>query len=71
MYWLKNGCIHMDAAGPEVIRPCPAMAVCSWVPNLFAQPPFVSQDGVETLCPRDPKFLPSIPQEYKDLLQAK
>jgi hypothetical protein len=27
------------------------------------------RNGVETLCPADPKFLPTIPAEYKDLIQ--
>jgi hypothetical protein len=69
VYWLKNGCMHMDSTGPEIVRPCPALSICSWVPNLFAQPPAVVRDGVESLCPKDPKFLPSIPNEYKALLQ--
>lgn len=69
VYWLKNGCMHMDSTGPEIVRPCPALSVCSWVPNLFAQPPSLVRDGVESLCPKDPKFLPTIPNEYKTLLQ--
>ncbi len=64
VYWLKNGCMHVDAEGPEIVRPCPAMSVCSWVPNLFAQPPSVVRDGIEALCPKDPKFLPKIPEEF-------
>jgi len=70
VYWLKNGCMHMDSTGPEIVRPCPALSVCSWVPNLFAQPPSLVRDGVESLCPKDPKFLPTIPNEYKALLTA-
>lgn len=70
VYWLKNGCMHMDSTGPEIVRPCPAMSICSWVPNLFAQPPSLVRDGVESLCPKDPKFLPTIPNEYKALLGA-
>jgi len=69
VYWLKNGCMHMDSTGPEIVRPCPALNICSWVPNLFAQPPSLVRDGVESLCPKDPKFLPTIPNEYKTLLQ--
>ena len=69
VYWLKNGCMHMDSTGPEIVRPCPALSICSWVPNLFAQPPSLVRDGVESLCPKDPKFLPTIPNEYKTLLQ--
>lgn len=68
VYWLKNGCMHMDVTGPEIVRPCPAINICSWVPNLFSQPPSIVRDGVESLCPKDNKFLPTIPQEYKDLL---
>jgi hypothetical protein len=69
VYWLKNGCLHMDSTGPEIVRPCPALSICSWTPNLFAQPPSLVRDGVESLCPKDPKFLPTIPNEYKTLLQ--
>lgn len=60
VYWLKNGCMHMDSTGPEIVRPCPALSICSWVPNLFAQPPSLVRDGVESLCPKDPKFLPTM-----------
>jgi len=68
VYWLKTGCMHISATGPEIVQPCPALNICSWVPNLFAQPTSVVQDGVESLCPRDSHFLPTVPQEYKDLL---
>jgi len=68
VYWLKNGCMHMDSTGPEIVRPCPAMNICSWIPNLFSQPPSVVRDGVEPMCPKDNKFLPTIPQEYKSLI---
>jgi len=68
VYWLKNGCMHLDTSGPEIVRPCPAMNICSWVPNLFSQPPSLVRDGVESLCPKDNKFLPTIPMEYKNLL---
>jgi hypothetical protein len=70
VYWLKNGCMHMDSTGPEIVRPCPAINICSWIPNLFSQPPSVVRDGVESLCPKDNKFLPTIPQEYKSLIPA-
>jgi len=70
VYWLKNGCMHMDSTGPEIVRPCPSLSICSWVPNLFAQPPSLVRDGVESLCPKDPKYLPTIPSEYKALLGA-
>jgi len=68
VYWLKNGCMHMDSTGPEIVRPCPAINICSWIPNLFSQPPSIVRDGVESLCPKDNKFLPTIPQEYKSLI---
>jgi hypothetical protein len=68
VYWLKNGCMHMDKDGPEIVRPCPAINICSWVPNLFAAPPSLVRDGIESLCPKDSKFLPTIPQEFRNLL---
>lgn len=67
VYWLKNGCMHMDATGPEIVRPCPALPICSWTPNLFAAPPSLVRDGVESLCPKDPKYLPTIPNEYRTI----
>ena len=70
VYWLKNGCMHMDSTGPEIVRPCPAINICSWIPNLFSQPPSIVRDGVESMCPKDNKFLPTIPQEYKSLIPA-
>jgi len=70
VYWLKNGCMHMDSEGPEIVRPCPAINVCSWVPNLFADAPSLVRDGVDSLCPKDPKFLPTIPLEFRNLLGA-
>lgn len=70
VYWLKNGCMHLDAEGPEIVRPCPAINICSWVPNLFAEAPSLVRDGVESLCPKDPKFMPTIPQEFRNLLSS-
>lgn len=29
VYWLKNGCLHLDEGGPEIVRPCPALPICS------------------------------------------
>lgn len=69
VYWLKNGCMHMDSTGPEIVQPCPALNICSWVPNLFATPPSLVRNGVESLCPKDNKFLPTIPEEYKKALE--
>jgi len=68
VYWLKEGCMHLDTQGPEIVRPCPAINICSWVPNLFTPPPTIVRDEVEALCPKDNRFLPTIPQEYKALL---
>lgn len=68
VYWLKNGCMHMDSEGPEIVRPCPAINICSWVPNLFADAPSLVRDGVDSMCPKDPKFLPTIPMEFRNLL---
>lgn len=70
VYWLKNGCMHLDSEGPEIVRPCPAINICSWVPNLFAEAPSLVRDGVESLCPKDPKFMPTIPQEFRNLLSS-
>lgn len=70
VYWLKNGCMHMDSEGPEIVRPCPAINICSWTPNLFAEAPSLVRDGVEALCPKDPKFMPTIPQEFRNLLST-
>ena len=36
VYWLRSGCMHLDREGPEIVKPCPAHAICAWVPNLFA-----------------------------------
>jgi len=68
VYWLKEGCMHLDPQGPEIVRPCPAINVCSWIPNLFTPPPTIVRDEVESLCPKDLRFLPTIPQEYQALL---
>ena len=65
IYWEKNGCLHMDASGPQIVKPCPALPVCSWIPNLFANPPSVVRDGVEALCPKDSKFMPVIPPNFQ------
>eukprot|EP00743_Colponemidia_sp_Colp-15_P001065 GILK01001176.1.p1 GENE.GILK01001176.1~~GILK01001176.1.p1 ORF type:complete len:229 (-),score=23.94 GILK01001176.1:150-836(-) len=62
VYWLRNGCIHLDRGGAEIVRPCPAHSICAWVPNLFAQPPSMNPGGVEPLCPKDYKYLPRIPK---------
>jgi len=68
VYWLNQGCMHIDSTGPEIVRPCPAINICSWMPNLFAEAPSLVRNGIETLCPRNPKFLPQIPKEFKNLL---
>eukprot|EP00933_Yihiella_yeosuensis_P076358 TRINITY_DN86089_c0_g1_i1.p1 TRINITY_DN86089_c0_g1~~TRINITY_DN86089_c0_g1_i1.p1 ORF type:complete len:171 (-),score=33.30 TRINITY_DN86089_c0_g1_i1:72-584(-) len=64
VYWEKNGCLHMDAEGPKIVKPCPALPVCSWVPNLFGNPPSIVRDGVESLCPKDNKYMPVIPPNF-------
>jgi len=71
VYWLKEGCMHLDTDGPEIVRPCPAINICSWVPNLFTPPPTIVRDEVEALCPKDLRFLPTIPEEYRALLGAR
>jgi len=70
VYWLKEGCMHLDSDGPEIVRPCPAINICSWTPNLFTPPPTIVRDEVEALCPKDLRFLPTIPEEYRALLGA-
>jgi hypothetical protein len=45
VYWLKEGCMHLDGTGPEIVKPCPAINICSWTPNLFATPPNIIRDG--------------------------
>ena len=65
VYWEKNGCLHMGAEGPQIVKPCPALPVCSWVPNLFGNPPSIVRDGVEALCPKDQKYMPVIPPNFQ------
>lgn len=63
-YWLRSGCLHLDREGPEVVKPCPAHAICAWVPNLFADVGIVSpRNELAPLCPRDFKYLPRIPRK--------
>ena len=63
-YWLRSGCLHLDREGPEVVKPCPAHAICAWVPNLFADVGVVSpRNELAPLCPRDFKYLPRIPRK--------
>jgi len=71
VYWLKEGCMHLDSEGPEIVRPCPAINICSWVPNLFTPPPTIVRDEVESLCPKDLRFLPTIPEEYRAILGSR
>jgi hypothetical protein len=64
-YWHNVGCVHLDAAGPEAVKPCPAHVICGWVPNIFGQR--VRADGetmgqLAPLCPRDTNFVPRAPQ---------
>merc|ERR1712072_1587658 len=47
----ENGCIHNDPSqGPELVKPCPAHAVCGWVGNLYAKHPG------EPFCPSDYRY---------------
>merc|ERR1711871_1499033 len=63
-YWLRSGCLHLDREGPEVVKPCPAHAICAWVPNLFADVGIVSpRNELAPLCPRDFKYSPRIPRK--------
>ena len=55
VYWLTNGCMHYSPTGPEIVPGCSALAICSWVPNLFAPPPYLRKDSVEALCPAGTK----------------
>merc|ERR550514_2574591 len=63
-YWLRSGCMHLDREGPEIVKPCPAHAVCSWVPNLFADVGIITpRNELSPLCPRDFKYLAADPTE--------
>ena len=42
VYWLCSGCMHLDREGPEIVKLCPAHAICAWVPNLFADVGIIS-----------------------------
>ena len=64
VYWLRSGCMHLDRGGPEIVKPCPAHAICAWVPNLFADVGIISpRNSLAPLCPRDFKYLPRIPRK--------
>ena len=64
VYWLRSGCMHLDREGPEIVKPCPAHAICAWVPNLFADVGIISpRNSLAPLCPRDFKYLPRIPRK--------
>ena len=64
VYWLRSGCMHLDRDGPEIVKPCPAHAICAWVPNLFADVGIISpRNSLAPLCPRDFKYLPRIPRK--------
>jgi hypothetical protein len=63
-YWLRSGCLHLDREGPEIVKPCPAHAICAWVPNLFADVGIVTpRNELSPMCPRDFKYLPRIPRK--------
>ena len=63
VYWHQVGCIHLDD-GPEIVKPCPAHAICGWVPNIFARRLGVTQSigQLAPLCPRDVNYLPRVPR---------
>lgn len=63
-YWLRSGCMHLDREGPEIVKPCPAHAICAWVPNLFEDVGIVTpRNELAPMCPRDFKYLPRIPRK--------
>lgn len=63
-YWLRSGCMHLDRQGPEIVKPCPAHAICAWVPNLFADVGIVTpRNELSAMCPRDAQYLPRIPRK--------
>ena len=63
-YWLRSGCMHLDREGPEIVKPCPAHAICAWVPNLFADVGIVTpRNELAAMCPRDMKYLPRVPRK--------
>lgn len=64
VYWCRVGCLHLTAEGPEIVRPCPALQIASWIPNLFPAPSSMVKNGVESLAPKDLHWLPTIPKEY-------
>jgi hypothetical protein len=63
VYWHQVGCIHLDD-GPEIVKPCPAHAMCGWIPNIFARRVGVTQSigQLAPLCPRDYNFMPRVPR---------
>ena len=63
-YWLRSGCMHLDREGAEIAKPCPAHAICAWVPNLFDDSGVVQPSSeLSSLCPKDTNFLPRIPRK--------
>lgn len=64
-YWFRRGCMHVSEAGVEVVRPAPAHAIASWIPNVFAP-----DGGAGPLCPECPRYLPIVPEEYEEYLAA-
>jgi hypothetical protein len=64
-YWHNVGCVHLDASGPEAVKPCPAHVICGWVPNIFGQrvrPDGETMGQLAPLCPRDTNFVPRVPR---------
>lgn len=63
VYWENTGCMHEDL-GPEVVKPCPAHAVCGWVPNLFGPKlgAAAKQGLMPPLCPPDMNYRARVPK---------
>ena len=64
--------MHLDRDGPEIVKPCPAHAICAWVPNLFADVGIISpRNSLAPLCPRDFKYLPRILESHHQVQDCK
>jgi len=64
-YWIKQGCMKLEGTGVELMRPCPPLTICSYVPSLFFTPTSIIRDDIPTLCPKDPKFMPVVPKDLQ------
>ena len=72
IYWQRVGCMYLAEDGPEIVRPCPPVVIAGWLPDLFAElkqnTSGAGGDAIGSLCPKTPGFLPTIPKEYKELM---